>query len=107
MRPTKYDPAQVAHLAKNLDAWQISADGKQLCITFKFRNFRKAFAFMTEMALAAEKLDHHPEWSNCYGRVSICLTTHDVDGLTELDEKLATLMTDAARRLDGVVIGEA
>ena len=107
MRPKKYDPAQLAHVRKHLEDWQMSADGKQLCITFKFRNFRRAFAFMSEMALAAEKLDHHPEWSNSYSRVSICLTTHDVDGLTELDEKLAKLMTAAASRFGGIVIGEA
>lgn len=107
MRPKKYDPAQLALLRKSLEDWQMSADGKELCITFKFSNFRRAFAFMSEMALAAEKLDHHPEWSNSYSRVSICLTTHDADGLTELDEKLAKLMTAAASRFDAVVIGEA
>jgi len=54
-----------------------------------FRDFRQAFAFMTEVALLAEKADHHPEWSNVYNRVKIVLTTHDAGGLTNKDIKLA------------------
>ncbi|MEO8529716.1 MAG: 4a-hydroxytetrahydrobiopterin dehydratase [Deltaproteobacteria bacterium] len=57
---------------------------------FVFRNFREAFAFMTGVALMAEKLDHHPEWSNVYKTVNITLTTHSTGGLSELDAKLAT-----------------
>lgn len=55
----------------------------------KFPNFRKAFGFMTEVALAAEKLGHHPDWSNSYGRVVITLSTHDAGGLTDKDIALA------------------
>jgi 4a-hydroxytetrahydrobiopterin dehydratase len=58
--------------------------------------FRKAFAFMTEMAMVAEKMNHHPEWFNVYNRVDVTLTTHDAGGVTELDLKLAAAMDKAA-----------
>lgn len=57
--------------------------------TFEFKNFVEAFGFMTKVALKAEKMNHHPEWSNVYGKVEISLSTHDAGGLTELDVKLA------------------
>lgn len=56
---------------------------------FKFKNFVDAFGFMTRAAIWAEKWNHHPEWSNVYNRVEVVLITHDVDGLSELDVKLA------------------
>lgn len=60
--------------------------------TFTFRNFNEAFGWMSRVALAAEKADHHPEWFNVYKTVKVVLTTHDVDGMSERDVKLATLM---------------
>ena len=60
--------------------------------TFEFKGFVHAFGFMTSVALVAEKLRHHPEWSNVYNKVDVTLTTHDADGLTELDMKLARRM---------------
>lgn len=56
---------------------------------FTFDDFAQAFGFMTSVAIIAEKMDHHPEWSNVYNRVDILLTTHDADGLSERDAKLA------------------
>ncbi len=56
---------------------------------FKFADFAQAFGFMASVAIIAEKMDHHPEWSNVYNRVDILLTTHDADGLSERDAKLA------------------
>lgn len=57
-----------------------------------FKNFRAAYGFMTQVALLAEKLDHHPDWSNCYNTLTITLWTHDSGGLTELDFKLARMI---------------
>ncbi|MEJ8476398.1 4a-hydroxytetrahydrobiopterin dehydratase [Roseibium algae] len=59
---------------------------------YQFKNFNEAFGFMTRVALMAEKMNHHPEWSNVYRTVDVTLTTHDAGGLTELDFKLATAM---------------
>jgi 4a-hydroxytetrahydrobiopterin dehydratase len=59
---------------------------------FAFRSFSEAFGFMARAALVAEKLNHHPEWFNVYGKVDVTLTTHDAGGLTELDIKLARAM---------------
>lgn len=64
--------------------------------TFQFKNFRRAWGFMSQAALMAEKLDHHPEWSNVYGRVEITLTTHSAQGVTALDIKLAQKMDEIA-----------
>ena len=60
--------------------------------TFVFKNFVEAFGWMTRAALWAEKWDHHPEWDNVYKTVNVVLTTHDVDGLSALDAKLARKM---------------
>jgi 4a-hydroxytetrahydrobiopterin dehydratase len=62
----------------------------QLYRSFEFKNFREAFAFMTKVALVAEKMDHHPNWTNVYNKVDIYLSTHDAgDVITEKDHKLA------------------
>ena len=63
---------------------------------FKFGNFNQAFGFMTRVAMQAEKMNHHPEWSNVYNRVSVTLTTHSAKGLTVNDVKLALFMDRAA-----------
>jgi 4a-hydroxytetrahydrobiopterin dehydratase len=73
-------------------AWNLAADGRSISRTFKFPDFIAAFGFMTRSALIAEKLDHHPDWSNVYRTVAITLTTHDAKGLTELDFSLAAAM---------------
>ena len=75
--------------------WTMMAGRDALTKDFKFKNFRQAWAWMSEMALWAEKLDHHPEWSNTYNRVKVVLTTHDCDGLSELDIAMATHMEAA------------
>ncbi len=63
---------------------------------FVFADFRQAFGFMAEMSLWAEKLNHHPTWSNTYNRVDVALTTHDAGGITDYDMQLAKAMSDAA-----------
>lgn len=60
--------------------------------TYEFKNFVEAFGWMTKVAIWAEKWNHHPEWSNVYKTVEVTLSTHDADGLTELDAKLARKM---------------
>ena len=64
--------------------------------TFVFKDFNEAFGFMTRVALAAEKMDHHPEWSNVYRKVEVVLSTHDAGGVTEKDIALARFMDAAA-----------
>jgi 4a-hydroxytetrahydrobiopterin dehydratase len=81
--------------AKALEAlagWTLEDGGKAITKQFKFKTFSEAFAFMTRAALAAEKMDHHPEWSNVYNKVDVRLTTHSAGGLTKLDIDLATKM---------------
>lgn len=75
--------------------WALTEDGLAIERRFVFRNFSEAFAFMTRVAMAAEKMNHHPEWSNVYKTVDVRLTTHDAGGLTELDFVLA-------RRIDTI-----
>ena len=65
---------------------------------FVFADFAQAFSFMTEVALAAEKRDHHPDWSNAYNKVDVTWTTHDAGGLTELDIALAQVCDGAFDR---------
>ncbi len=84
-----------SELAK-LDGWSLREDGLAIVRAFKFANFAEAFGFMTECALVAERLNHHPEWSNVYSGVKVCLTTHDAQGVTERDIQLATAMQKAA-----------
>jgi 4a-hydroxytetrahydrobiopterin dehydratase len=76
--------------------WQIDADGLGIRRRLMFADFNAAFGFMTRVALAAERADHHPEWSNVYNRVDIRLSTHDAGGLTMRDLALATVIDDAA-----------
>jgi len=75
-----------------LDGWTLAADGGSIRRGFTFGNFSQAFAFMTRVALAAEKMDHHPDWSNVYKTVDVTLNTHDAGGLTALDFELAGRM---------------
>jgi 4a-hydroxytetrahydrobiopterin dehydratase len=72
-----------------LSGWSLRGDGLAIERTFRFADFGEAFAFMTRVALAAEKADHHPEWSNVWNRVEITLTTHDAGGLSARDVALA------------------
>ncbi|MFP1630653.1 4a-hydroxytetrahydrobiopterin dehydratase [Zhengella sp. ZM62] len=76
----------------DLEGWHREDEGNAIVKTFRFDDFSAAFGFMARAAMAAEKLDHHPEWSNVYNRVTVRLTTHDSGGITELDIMLATRM---------------
>lgn len=72
--------------------WTICADRDAIRKTYKFRNFSEAFGWMARTALAAEKLNHHPEWHNVYNVVEVVLATHSIGGLSDLDIKLAKTM---------------
>ncbi|WP_306117147.1 MULTISPECIES: 4a-hydroxytetrahydrobiopterin dehydratase [unclassified Roseitalea] len=80
----------------DLGGWSVEDGEAAIVRQFRFADFAEAFGFMARCALTAEKLDHHPEWTNVYNRVSVRLTTHDSGGVTELDVALATAMNKAA-----------
>ena len=92
---TPLDPRRVREALAEFGQWQHDADRGAIRRSFRFADFAQAFGFMTQVALAAEKADHHPEWTNVYNRVDILLTTHDAKGLTQRD-------FDLARQIDGV-----
>ena len=79
-----------------LPGWRPAEGRDAIERTFRFPDFNAAWAFMSRVALQAEKLDHHPEWSNVYGRVHVRLTTHDASGVTERDLALARFMDEVA-----------
>lgn len=87
----------VAEVLKGLPLWRAHG-GDRPAIERKlvFADFNAAFGFMTRVALAADKADHHPEWSNVYNRVEVLLTTHDADGVTERDVAMARFIDEAA-----------
>ncbi len=95
-RPDKMTDEAAKEMVASLDGWTMTADNIAIEKTFRFKNFEAAFGFMSRAAIKAEVLDHHPEWFNVYSKVDVRLTTHDVGGLTELDEKLARAMDKMA-----------
>ncbi|KAG5326466.1 PHS2 dehydratase, partial [Acromyrmex charruanus] len=76
--------------------WTVQANRDAIYKEFVFKNFNEAFGFMTRVALQAEKMDHHPEWFNVYNKVNITLSSHDVNGLSQRDIKLATFIDKVA-----------
>ncbi len=85
----KLDAVQRAAALKDLAGWRMEPARDAIVKTFVFRDFVEAFGFMTKAALVAERMDHHPEWSNVYNVVDVTLTTHDAPGLSILDVTLA------------------
>jgi 4a-hydroxytetrahydrobiopterin dehydratase len=92
----KIDATQRSAALAALAGWTLVDGRDAITRTFKFADFSVAFGFMTRVALAAEKLDHHPEWLNVWNRVEITLSTHDAGGLTERDIKLAKIIDKIA-----------
>jgi len=90
------EAAALAQAIGELAGWQTVDQGQAIERHFAFRNFAEAFAFMTRVAMLAEKHDHHPDWSNSYRKVTIRLTSHDIGGLSERDLAMA-------RRIDKIV----
>ena len=97
-RPKALPPSEIESRLAALPGWSL-ANGK-LHREFRFPDFVRAFAFMSEVAFHAEKLDHHPEWSNVYAKVAVDLVTHDAKGITELDFELARRMSEIAERTE-------
>ena len=85
----------------SLPAWRLDRQGVALVRAFRFKDFNTAWAFMTRVALLAEKLDHHPEWSNVYNRVEVRLTTHDAKGVSAYDLAMARALDGYAGALAG------
>jgi len=88
---TLLDPGELKDLPGK---WALAADGKAIHQSFKFKDFAEAWGFMTRVALLAEKMDHHPDWSNGYNKVEITLTSHDAGGVTERDLAVAKAISD-------------
>ncbi|GAB4518631.1 MAG: 4a-hydroxytetrahydrobiopterin dehydratase [Amphiplicatus sp.] len=93
----KLDAGARAAFFRDHPGWAPVEGRDAACRAFKFADFNAAFGFMTRVALAAEKADHHPEWFNVYNRVEITLTTHEAGGLTRRDVALAERIDDAAK----------
>lgn len=91
-------PDELTEGLASLSGWTLERQCSALTREFLFEDFQQAFAFMTEVALAAERHDHHPEWSNVYRTVRITWTSHDVGGLSQRDLRLARLCDAIARR---------
>jgi 4a-hydroxytetrahydrobiopterin dehydratase len=85
----KLTEAERAGLAASLPAWRLVDGRDAIARDFRFKDFSEAWAFMSRVALLAEKQDHHPEWANVWNRVEIVLSTHDAQGLSKRDVALA------------------
>ncbi len=96
MGVSKLDDKARTLALKALPHWAFDADAQGIRRTLTFGDFAQAFAFMTRVAIVAEKADHHPEWFNVYNRVEILLTTHDADGLSARDIALAEIIDSFA-----------
>jgi 4a-hydroxytetrahydrobiopterin dehydratase len=94
---SRLDPEARKLAVESLDGWGDVEGRDAIRRKFTFANFNEAFGFMARVAMQAEKLDHHPEWSNVYRTVEVTLTTHDAGGITDLDIRLARFMDKIAR----------
>ena len=97
MRPVKLSDKDRKAALKKLPKWEKVRGREAIQRKFVFKDFNQAFGFMSRVALFAEKIDHHPEWSNVYKTVDVLLTTHDAGGITELDIRMATKMDACAK----------
>ncbi|MFT3814535.1 MAG: 4a-hydroxytetrahydrobiopterin dehydratase [Acidovorax sp.] len=96
----KLADSQLPALLASLPAWEFRPERGGLIVRrFVFRDFAQAMGFMCQVAVAAEKRNHHPEWSNVYNRVEVVLTTHDVNGLSMNDVELARYVDQVAAAL--------
>ena len=96
MAIVKLTDSQRDEALASLPEWTLREDGIAISRRFTFADFSEAFAFMTRVALLAEKADHHPEWANVWNRVDIALTTHEAGGLSERDVAMAKAIGEIA-----------
>jgi 4a-hydroxytetrahydrobiopterin dehydratase len=96
MKMQKLEKAARTQAMNTLTGWKKTRGRDAIHKTFVFADFNAAFAWMARVAMMAEKLDHHPEWSNVYKTVNVTLTTHDAGGLSDLDVKMARFMDKTA-----------
>ena len=88
----KFSEEDIIKNLKKIDGWTVKDDLLSIFKTYIFKNFKEAFSWMTSVSIEAERLDHHPEWSNVYNKVAVNLSTHDVSGLSKKDIELASFM---------------
>lgn len=98
MDDARLEPEALDRALGESTGWSLAEDGTAITRDFRFADFREAFAFMSECALAAERLDHHPVWNNVYNRVGVSLTTHSSGGVSARDLAMSAIMDKAAGR---------
>ena len=92
----KLENSERSNALLRLNNWKELIDRNAIKKTYQFSDFNATFGFMCRVAIRAEKMDHHPEWFNVYNRVEVTLSTHDANGVTELDIQLAKFMDEIA-----------
>jgi 4a-hydroxytetrahydrobiopterin dehydratase len=97
----KFSADQVQAALRGLSGWEQDGGREAIRRQYVFKDFPQAFAFMTQVAIIAEKRNHHPEWSNVYNKVDFTLTTHDAGGVTQRDVDLARYADEAYARFAG------
>lgn len=102
MPPVLLPPNDLEQMLHELPQWRIATNGVVLSRDYLFDTFSQAFGFMTQAALHAERLDHHPDWSNVYNRVHVRLSTHEAGGITVRDVQLARIMERIAQQQFGI-----
>jgi 4a-hydroxytetrahydrobiopterin dehydratase len=98
MSRARLTPSEIEKRLQERSDWVLNEAGDTISRRFVFKNFVRAFGFMSECAFYAEKIDHHPEWTNVYKNIDVRLSTHSSKGVTELDFDLAAFMDEAAKR---------
>lgn len=96
----KLTDAEIVAALADLEGWARAEGRDAITKKFKFLDFRTAWSFMEDVAVEADEMSHHPEWTNIYNRVEVTLTTHDVGGVSELDLDLAAFMDEVAREME-------
>lgn len=94
--PVKIESDKIDSAIASLNGWQKTDGRDAITKTFQFKDFKEAWGFMSAIAAYAEEINHHPEWFNVYNKIKVVLTTHDADGLSNLDIEMAQKMNELA-----------